>query len=431
MTSGEELPMTASLDRNAGSAPDGPVALADSLSSLDALREENEALGRELLRCYEQLSLVFEITEHIAGLQDPPSILATLLRRYGIMLNADAVFFDNGAAITAAEQIDAAGRLPVDPNTVRAALADEIASVRRSRRTHAPRISPQARERVGGAHVLLGALPQYDAETGVVITLRRSDEPAFDSGDQLAAESVLGYGGHILSNVLMVRQLQQTALQTVTALANAIDAKDNYTHGHSERVAWLARFLGRALGLPGSQLQTLEWAGLLHDVGKIGVSEAILNKPGKLTDAEFAEMKRHPRLSYEVLKPIASLAHVLDGVLHHHENHDGSGYPDGLRGEAIPLSARIIHVVDIFDALTSTRSYRKCFNVREAFEILRQDSGRVTDPFVTNAFLQAFERYLSEQAADFRQRFAHVVEEAPAAPSSPQPAASAGAEAGP
>ncbi|MBK8915620.1 MAG: HD-GYP domain-containing protein [Phycisphaerales bacterium] len=223
---------------------------------------------------------------------------------------------------------------------------------------------------------------------------------------------MLGYGGHILSNVLMVRHLQQTALETVRALANAIDAKDNYTHGHSERVGWLARMVGQALGMPNRQLQILEWAGLLHDVGKIGIPERILNKPGRLTTEEFDEMKRHPRLSYEVLRPVASLAPVLEGVLYHHENHDGSGYPTGLAGDAIPLIARIIHVVDIFDALTSSRSYRKGFTIARAFEILRTDSGRVTDPLVTERFLTAFERYRAERPADFLERFAHIAAEA-------------------
>lgn len=246
------------------------------------------------------------------------------------------------------------------------------------------------------------------AAAAVVVVLRHRDELPFDSSDMLASESVLAYGGHILANVLMVRHLQQMAVETVSALANAIDAKDNYTCGHSERVGWLARLTGTALGQPETELEILGWAGLLHNVGKIGISDQIINKPGRLTEAEFEEMKRHPRLSYEVLKPVARLGPALNGVLYHHENWDGSGYPEGLRGEQIPRAARIIRVVDMFDALTSTRSYRQGFTLARAIEMLHEESGRGTEPVVTEAFIQAFERYIHEQTEDFRRRFAHV-----------------------
>lgn len=398
-----------------------PATLADPAERLRAVAEENEALARDLLRCYEQLSLVFELTEHIANLKEPRGIQEALLRRYATMLGASAVYFECCGECVALEAEQAAGpRLRLDGGLVRRALAEEIRGVRQTRRARVPALTPAARQALRGAHVLLGALRQFDAETAVVIALRAGGEPDFDSGDMLASEAVLGYGGHILSNVLMVRQLQQTAVETVTALANAIDAKDNYTSGHSERVGWLAKLTGQALGYSNAQLQVLEWAGLLHDVGKIGVPESILNKPGKLTPEEFEEIKKHPRLGYEVLKPVASFGLVLDAVLYHHENHDGSGYPTGLRGEEIPPAARIIHVVDIFDALTSTRSYRPGFNVAQAFEILRKDAGRVTDPRITAAFLQAFERYMAEEPADFSRRFAHLAKSSPVPAGEPQ-----------
>ena len=129
---------------------------------------------------------------------------------------------------------------------------------------------------------------------------------------------------------------------------------------------------------------------------------------GKLTHEEYEIMKRHPRMSYEVLKPVASLKPILRAVLYHHENHDGSGYPEGLAGDDIPLKARIIHVVDIFDALTSSRSYRAGFTRERAFGILNEDAGRVTDPHLTRVFIDAFERYMREQPADFATRFAHI-----------------------
>jgi HD-GYP domain-containing protein (c-di-GMP phosphodiesterase class II) len=398
---------------------------SDAVERLEALTGENEALWRDLLRCYEQLSLVFEITEHIANLHDPRHVENALLRRYATMLGAGAVLIERIGDVTAVSlSAEPGSELRIDAATAGRALSEEIQSVRKrnraqvlSRCTLPSRRLQNTRAKENGSgvddrvcHVLLAPLRQLRQDPAVVIAVRSSEQSPFDSGDMLASESVLGYGGHILSNMLMVRHLQKMAFETVRALVSAIDQKDNYTCGHAERVGWLAVLTGRALGLGDEDLQQIEWAGLLHDVGKIGVSEAILNKPGKLTDEEFEIMKRHPRMSYEVLKPVASLGAILGAVLHHHENHDGSGYPDKLAGEQIPLQARIIHVVDIFDALTSTRSYRRGFDLHKAFGILESDSGRVTDPRVTRAFIDAFKRYMREQPKDFATRFGHLAE---------------------
>ena len=149
-----------------------------------------------------------------------------------------------------------------------------------------------------------------------------------------------------------------------------------------------AGMIGRRMGVPPDQLRVLEMSGLLHDVGKIGIPEGILLKPGKLTKEEHEIIRKHPRMGYEILTPIASFGEVLAGVLHHHENPDGSGYPDGLAGEQIPLFARILHVADVFDALTSTRSYRVAFSPGQACEILCREAGAKLDGEVVAVFLE-------------------------------------------
>lgn len=382
---------------------------AELVEQRDQARRENEALGLELLRCYEQLNLVFDITENIATLHDPATIERALLRRFGEMLGAGAMFVDQGECCQPIEALEGVGQpVVVDAADLRTCLAHDIDLVRRTHRARVARAVDFPRQGGRCPHMLLAPLRQLDAETAVVIVLRQAGEPCFDSGDVLAAESVLGYGGHILANVVMVRHLQQTAVETVRALANAIDAKDNYTCGHSERVGWLARLTGTALGLPDPQMQVLEWAGILHDVGKIGISDRILKKPGRLSPREYEEMKRHPRCGYEVLKPVARLGPALDAVLCHHENWDGTGYPQGRRGEEIPLFARIIRVVDMFDALTSTRSYRQGYSMPQAIEMLEREAGRGTDPRVTTVFLDAFRQYVKMDRRDFERRFAHA-----------------------
>jgi len=163
--------------------------------------------------------------------------------------------------------------------------------------------------------------------------------------------------------------------ESIAALAAAVEAKDENTKGHNTRVAELAVQIGRAMELPTNQLRTLARAGLLHDVGKIGIPDAILNKPGPLDADEWTAIKRHPNLGHEILLRVPSLHHEAEIVVAHHERIDGSGYPRGLRGEQIPLEARILAVADTYDVLISNRPYRQAFDNERAVRILREESG--------------------------------------------------------
>jgi HD-GYP domain-containing protein (c-di-GMP phosphodiesterase class II) len=177
---------------------------------------------------------------------------------------------------------------------------------------------------------------------------------------------------------------------TVRSLISAVDAKDAYTRGHSERVHLTACVIGGALGLDAGLGSPLYWASLLHDVGKIGAPDHILKKPGKLTPAEYRIMQEHPHRGDELLAPLTWLAGARLGVRHHHERFDGSGYPDGLQGEAIPLIARIIAVADTFDAVTSRRSYRDAGGLERAFSVLEEAAGSQLDPAVVKTFLACY-----------------------------------------
>lgn len=183
---------------------------------------------------------------------------------------------------------------------------------------------------------------------------------------------------------------RQLFLGIIRSLAAAIDAKDPYTHGHSERVTRYSELIAQQLGLSPEEIEKIQIAALLHDVGKIGISDAILQKPSLLTDEEYAVMKQHPELGGNIMSQIQQLEAIIPGMRYHHESLDGTGYPRGLKGEQIPLAARIIGVADAFDAMTTERPYQKPFTAHEALEKIRSMAGRKFDDKVVDALVKAY-----------------------------------------
>jgi len=194
-------------------------------------------------------------------------------------------------------------------------------------------------------------------------------------------------------NKRLIAALEAGYLATISSLASAIDAKDPYTRGHSQRVSHWSVEIGRELGLAGDDLKALEYGGLLHDVGKIGIPEQILGKAAVLTDAEMAQMREHPAIGAEILKEVEFLRSAAPGVRNHHERWDGRGYPDGLRGEQIPLVARIVNAADTWDACRSHRPYQAAMSVEEALAVMaRLVEGGQTDPAVHEALVRVARR---------------------------------------
>ena len=180
----------------------------------------------------------------------------------------------------------------------------------------------------------------------------------------------------------------ENAETVLFSLALSVEAKDPYTNGHCDRLARYSVTLGRKLGMSAEYLKALHRGGILHDVGKIGISDSILLKPGRLTAAERAVMQAHPVIGERICAPLKSLRLVLPIIRHHHERWDGSGYPDGLAGEAIPLTARMLQVVDLFDAFTTQRPYKPAFSLEESFALMREETAigwcdaRIIEPFI-------------------------------------------------
>jgi len=216
-------------------------------------------------------------------------------------------------------------------------------------------------------------------------------------------DAVAEFIGTFHENAARFFEQRAMSIGTIEALTAAIDAKDPYTRGHSERVAALAKQIALAYGIDEAEAERIRTAGIVHDVGKIGVPERVLCKPGKLDDEEFALIKMHPEIGHRILKGVLLLDHTLPGVLHHHERFDGRGYPHKLAGEGIPLQARIIGLADTFDAMSSSRSYRPAMPREKVLAEIARCAGTQFDPSVVEAFkridLSEYDRLMTRQAA--------------------------------
>jgi HD-GYP domain-containing protein (c-di-GMP phosphodiesterase class II) len=186
------------------------------------------------------------------------------------------------------------------------------------------------------------------------------------------------------------RELSRAYLDTINAVVNTLEARDPYTRGHTERVTQIAKSIAHRMGITDEELFIIELGALLHDVGKIGVADAILRKPGPLDSEEYMQIREHPDKGRIILSNIAYLQRAIPCVLHHHERYDGKGYPERLSGTRIPLPGRIISVADAFDAMTSDRPYRSGLPVRRAMAELRRNAGRQFDPVVVEAFMKVW-----------------------------------------
>jgi putative nucleotidyltransferase with HDIG domain len=191
------------------------------------------------------------------------------------------------------------------------------------------------------------------------------------------------------------QKIKDSFLNSIKALAYALEAKDNYTSGHSQRVADMAEVTAREMGLTLEEQTRIRLAGLIHDIGKIGINGAVLNKEGRLTGNEYEEMKKHCQIGERILSPVMDDHELMHMVRSHHERFDGKGYPDGIAGQDIPIGAAILSVCDAFDAMTSKRSYRSTMKPEVAFEEIKRCRGTQFNPEVVDAFLKAREQYTS------------------------------------
>ena len=355
-----------------------------------------------LKRAQRHLSTLHRVSELLAGARDIDHLADATLRGILEILQADrcAIVLRRKDDPAAAEVLAARSRThAAEPFAVSRTLVSSV--IRDGLSVFAHDASTDTRFADGQSvigqqvrSVMCVPLRTTDDVLGALYVDSLSGAGRFNEADLELLAAIGNQAGVAMHRVRLMGELERLLLDTIKAIAATIDARDGYTHRHSERVAALVSQLARELDLTEAERETAELSALLHDVGKIAVPDAILNKVGTLTPEEFAEMQKHPVHGVRILENIqsATVKAALPGVQYHHEKWDGTGYPEGLKGEAIPFLGRLLCVADVFDALTSTRSYRGALSRVEAMSMIEHESGSHFDPTIAAAALRLFRR---------------------------------------
>jgi putative nucleotidyltransferase with HDIG domain len=229
----------------------------------------------------------------------------------------------------------------------------------------------------------------FDKDDILLVVEKGLEKKRTSTGLKMEREILLGRTSYLEEQINKARNTIMTCYEgTVKALILTIDAKDHYTYSHSSRVARLSSSLARVLGVPERTIKEIEHAASIHDIGKIGIEENILRKNGRLTAEEYEEMKKHPAIGVRIVQSVPFLEDAIPVILYHHERYDGKGYPEGIKGEQIPLSARIVIVADAIDAMMSVRPYRSALTMEKVFNELKENAGTQFDPEIVDIILK-------------------------------------------
>jgi putative nucleotidyltransferase with HDIG domain len=371
------------------------------------LQDQFDKDRHDNLRQIDSLRLMFEVAGSIAASLDLKELLPTIMAGATRVLNAEAsslILVDEETGELFFEV--ALGERSRETQRIRMKKSKGIAGwvLDNAKTLLVPDVSKDPRhardvaKSIGFAvkSILCSPLRQAGKVIGVVEVLNKkgSEGPSFSEDDIPLFEAFADQSATAISKARAYGELAELSANTIRAFAATLDARDPYTYGHSERVTEFSLAIADEIGLCEEDRHHLKNAALLHDVGKIGVPDAILLKAGRLTDAEYEVMKQHPVIGYNIVSSVKQLRKSLAGIRHHHERIDGLGYPDRLKGNEIPLQGRILAVADFFDALTSTRAYRERFGTARVRQIMEEVKGSFHDPDLVDALFAAYEKGL-------------------------------------
>lgn len=368
--------------------------LAASFNTMtDSLRDRSESLTKKVL----ELATLYEMSRALGSTLDLDilldSVLESAMRIFNVELGYVTLRDRESGELDVRSLQGSSSRS--DEAAVRSSMSEWVVREGRPLIFNPPRDGENNGTRIDSVSGALAALcvPLISSEgtLGAITVGSRDPRHRFTSDDVRLLATIANHVTIAIGNIELFSSLQDAYLATVRALAAAVDAKDPYTRGHSDRVAQFALMIADSVELSFEQKTALEMAAYLHDIGKIGISEEILLKPGKLSDEEMGQMRHHPLIGANILKPIAFPWPIAPVVRHHHEHFDGRGYPAGLKGEEIPLLARVLTVADAYEAMVSDRPYRRGRSDEDAVLELRRCSGTHFDPRIVDAFIRALD----------------------------------------
>jgi len=374
----------------------------ETLQANAVAQDELRTFSANLASTYEELSLLYRISGSMHVTQQPEQFLQNICNELLDVMNisgAVAVVYSHPPTLEE-DMIVTAGNLGVFEEQIKSMIVLEVAPAVAAAGRSLVRNNFAASREYGGKEAVrnLIAVPVVsEGETiGILVGLNKT-ESDFDSIDLKLVSAISDQAGVFLANSRLYADLQDLLMGVLHALTATIDAKDPYTSGHSQRVALISRRLAQECGFEPEKVQQIYLAGLLHDIGKIGVPEGILRKEGRLTAQEYEDMKRHPTLGASILGGIRQLDEVIVGILNHHERPDGKGYPRGLSGEKIPIEGKIICIGDCFDAMTSFRTYREALPLDLAIEEIHANAGTQFDAELVEKFVSIdLEKFMEE-----------------------------------
>ncbi len=356
-----------------------------------AAEQKVASFSRQLTESYEEISLLYKLGQSMNEVDAPLRFVRLTCEELHAVLSFSwiAAYFppERAGALTLKTSLIMTGQPPCAEEEFCEHAERIIGALKSGDRAILQHEQAGPLDTAGGQLLVHPVLRHGEPIGAIMAGAKGGDDPLASTPDQKMLDAAAGYVGVMLENAGLYEQQQAMFLGTLEALTMSIDAKDPYTCGHSERVAYLASALARKCGISEEGAERIRIAGLVHDVGKIGVPESVLCKPGKLTSAEFDLIKKHPEIGHHILKDIPLLGDVLPGVLHHHERYDGRGYPQGVKGEDIAPMARIIGLVDAFDAMSSNRTYRAAMSRETVLNEIRKGAGTQFDPAYAEAFL--------------------------------------------
>jgi putative nucleotidyltransferase with HDIG domain len=377
------------------------LVLLRTLTSQAALAIDNARLFNETKRKAQELLGLYEVAQVISEMSNVSSALGQIVERVAVILNVEKcwfMFYDERTGELKAHR-QAIGAVDEQLEALRFMLGAPGVSTAVFRTSHPFYSNEAERENSVQAefknifnlrNIMAVPLRSREQTLGVFLAGNKREGDVFTGNDVRLFRTLASEATVVIQNANLFDKLRRSYFSIVQVISEMVDAREHYTRGHSERVSHYAAMMANHLKLPAEMVEAITIAGLLHDIGKIGISEKILLKPGKLDADEFQKIKEHPTIGEHILESVEIPWDILSMVRHHHEFFDGQGYPDGLVGDSIPVGARILSVADAFDVITSERTYKKPSLPMEAFAELNRVSGKQFDPAIVAAFAEVW-----------------------------------------